>query len=98
MGTLIGIDAKASTLQGYQLESSQDMHDALAYLSVQAAPYTGSINCQLVDVVMTWWLVLVSPHGVGNINAYVGDWIIVENGTAASVCRAADFDTFYTVP
>lgn len=97
MATLVPITAKAVTLERYQLESQQDMVDALNYLSQQAQPYTGSINCQIMDGVMTWWLTLVSPHGVG-YTGYVGDSIILENGTAATIIRAQDYDTFYNNP
>ncbi len=97
MGTLVGLTQNTVTTQGFQLESQQDMLDALTYLSGRPQPYTGGINCHMVEGTVTWWLVLVNPNGVGSPAAYVGDWIILENGVNATVCKAVDFPTFYTV-
>lgn len=97
MATLVNITAKAVTLQRYQLETQQDMIDALSYLSGLAQPYSGSINRQLLDGQFQWWLTLISPHGVG-YTGYIGDSIILENGTAATIVKAADYDTFYNQP
>ena len=97
MATLVPITAKAVTIQRYLLESQQDMLDALTYLSGLEQPYTGSINRQMLDGVMTWWLTLANPHGTGS-SGYVGDSIILENATAAVIIKAADYDTFYNPP
>lgn len=96
MSQLIGVTPKAVTVQGYQLQSSQDMHDALAYLSGLAQPYTGSINRGDSGQGVTWWLTFVNVHGTG-FTAELNDWVILENGSVATVCRAVDFDTFYAV-
>lgn len=96
MGTLVGVTPKAVTVQGFQFESYQDMLDALSYLSTLQQPYTGSLNCQIVDSAMTWWLTLVNPHGVGG-TGYINDWVILENNTNAHIVRAVDFDTFYAL-
>lgn len=97
MGALIPVSPKAVAVQGFQLTNYQDMLDALAYLSTRAEPYIGSINCQMIDGAMAWWLTFVNPAGKGSGTGYVGDWIILENGLNASVIKAAEFDTFYTV-
>lgn len=97
MAMLVPITAKAVTIERYQLESQQDMLDALTYLSGQEQPYSGSINRGVIDGVMAWWLTLVNPHGTGS-TGYIDDSIILENGTAATICRAADYSTFYNEP
>ncbi len=97
MGTLVGVTPKAVQTQGFQLTSQQDMLDALNYLSTRPQPYTGSINCQILDGAMTWWLTFVSPAGAGSGTGYVGDWIILENGVNATVVKANEFGTFYAV-
>lgn len=96
MAQLITIYPKTVTWQGYQMTTSQDMRDALDYLSQQNPPYTGSLNWGLLNGVMTPWLTLVSPYGTGSGTAYPNDWIILQNGVIASVMRADQYDVFYS--
>jgi hypothetical protein len=97
MATLITVTAKAVTIQRYRLETQQDMLDALTFLSGLEQPYGGSINRNVIDGVAAWWLTLTNPHGTG-YTGYIGDSIILENGTAATICRQQDYDTFYNAP
>lgn len=96
MATLVPITAKAISIQGFQMQAPEDMLTALGYLSTLEQPYTGSLNCQVIDAAMTWWLTLVNPHGVSG-TGYIDDWIVLENNVNAHVVRAVDFDTFYSL-
>lgn len=96
MATLISITAKAVTTQGYQLQTPTDMLNALSYLATLPQPYTGSINANVLDGAQTWWLTIVNPHGTGS-TGYINDWVILENNNLATITRAVDFNTFYTV-
>lgn len=96
MATLVPVTAKAVTTQGYQLQTPTDMLNALSYLSSLPQAYTGSLNCQIMDGVLTWWLTFVNPHGSG-YTGYINDWVILENNNLATITRAVDFDTFYAV-
>ena len=99
MATLVPIYAKATQKQGYQMRSTQDMHDAMVYLA--ALNYNGSQNWGVLDGAMTPWLTVVSPVGTGSGTAYINDWIILEGapgtpgGGIASVMRNSDFGVFF---
>lgn len=101
MGTLVPIYGKTSQKQGYQMQSTQDMHDAMVYLAGLDPPYNGSMNWGVLDGAVTTWLTLVSPFGTGSGTAYVNDWIVLEGapgtpgGGIASVMRDAEFPVFY---
>ena len=96
MAELITIYPKTTTWQGYQMVTSQDMRDAMDYLSTLTPPYNGSLNWQVLDGVMTPFLTVVSPYGTGSGTAYPGDWIILQNGVVASVLQNAKYTLFYS--
>lgn len=101
MAQLVPIYGKTAQKEGYQMVSTQDMHDAMIYLAALSPPYSGSLNWGVINNAVTPWLTLVSPYGTGSGTAYVGDWIILEGapgtpgGGIASVMRDSEFGVFY---
>lgn len=102
MSSLVTLTRNSETVQGFQLQAPQDMFTALAYLApgggIVGAGYTGTINQKNDGTAanVTWELLL---HDIiTNLNgyAYIGDWIILENNTLASIVKQANFATLYT--
>lgn len=93
MSSLITISAKSVGLQGYQLTDSADMLAALTYMS--GLGYTGVINCQIINGSVKWSMNFYNTAQNSSQVAQVGDWIVLENGSIASVCPAANFATLY---
>lgn len=94
MSSLVPITARTATIQGYELESEDDMFAALKYLSTLG--YTGVINCQIRSGSPTWTIGLYNTQQNSSQTAFINDWIVLENGAIASVCPAANFDTLYS--
>lgn len=94
MSSLVPISANSVSLQGYHLESADDMLAALTYMSNLG--YTGTINCQSIGGQIVWSMGFYNVQQNSSQKANAGDWLVLENGAIANVCPAANFDTLYT--
>lgn len=102
MSSLVALTRNAETVQGFQLQSQADMVTALGYLApgggIAGAGYSGQITQQnsgtAGSVVWQMWL----NNAAANTSqiAMVGDWVILENNTLASVCKQGNFSSLYT--
>ena len=87
----------SETIQGWQLLSAQDMHDALEYLT--AKNYTGTVSAVIDGTGAILWQLIVSSavrqatQAIGVVN----DWVIIENDTIASICPAEHFNARYQI-
>lgn len=90
---IVSLTPQAATVQGFQLSSSADMWTALTWLSGHG--YTGNIAYGQRGGTDTWWLTFT--NGGTSYAATVGDWVVVENSSVASVCKASVFANLYAV-
>lgn len=94
MGTLVDVTRKTETIQAYQLESADDMFAALKYVS--AGNYSGSVNYSKEGD--RWNLLLTNTVSGTSAYAFILDWIIIENSSIASVCKASDYTNLFNPP
>lgn len=94
MSTLVNLTANTVTIQGFQLLEPTDMLTALEYLTTQG--YQGTLNAEIVGGTK-YSLNLYHPQMAINQVAYINDWIILQNGSIATVVAANKFDIFYTL-
>lgn len=91
---LVNITRKPVSLQGYQLTSPTDMLAALSYLSSRG--YSGGVNCFKQAGNTVWQMSLVGDvAGLGAQMGNVGDWIVIENDTVASIISATKAAQIY---
>lgn len=104
MSTLETLTRNAETVQGFQIQAPADMFTALSYLApgggITGAGYTGTINQQNTGTSgsVVWTLLLNNITTNTSAFASIGDWIILENNSLASVCKEANFASLYTAP
>jgi hypothetical protein len=94
---LVTITANAVTLQRYQLVAYTDMITALNYLvTLAASPYTGIVQVTNPAGTPIWSMNLYNTKQNTSQTAYIGDYIILQNNTTATVCPAAQYASLYT--
>lgn len=92
--TLVDITRKPVALQGFQLTSESAMVSALAYLAPKG--YSGGVNCFKNDNNVVWQMSLQSDtNSLGAQIGNIGDWIVVENDTLATIVPAAKAAELY---
>lgn len=95
MSSLITITANTTSLQGYQLTSYSDMISALSYLvGLTSSPYSGQVAYNYTTA--AWSLSLYNTKQNINQTGNVGDWVILQNNTTATICPQAQFAALYT--
>lgn len=92
---LVNITRKPSALQGYQLATPGDMYTALEYLSSRG--YVGAVSCLRNGSGLLWQFSLQTNSGTGAQSGALGDWIVIENDSVASIVPAAKAAALYTV-
>lgn len=80
MGQIINVVRNPETLQGFQINTSQDMHDVLAWGKDHG--YAGHMN---VDGAGVFSLGLTSPNGDTAQTARLGDWAVIKNGVTINL-------------
>jgi hypothetical protein len=102
LASLETITRNAETVQGFQIQAPADMMTALTYLApgggITGTGYTGTINQTSTgtSASVAWTLLINNTSTNTSAFASIGDWIILENNTLASVCKEANFSTLYT--
>ena len=92
---LINVTATATTRQGFHLVTVDDMWAALKWFATHN--YTGNINVYTVGATPTYSLSFAPIPPAGSETVVIGDWIIIENGTIATACTAANFPALYSI-
>lgn len=90
---LVDVSRQTETLQAFHITSSQDMYDALAYIS--QGHWGGHLNCT-PGATQQWTMGITSPTSNVSQSANVGDWIIIKNSAEAEVCTNAQFQAMYS--
>jgi hypothetical protein len=92
---LINVTRKPVTTQAFQLTAQTDMNTALIYLSTRG--YSGEVACgKNADGSVRWALIIRTDTGnnlqqIGNI----GDWVVIENDSIATIFTAAKAAVLY---
>lgn len=93
MSTLIPLTRQATTLQGFQLVTRDDMWSALAWLSDNG--YTGTVTRYTTNTgVAAWSLSFADTHGASQVGVLT-DWIVLENNSQARTYTDAVFRTMF---
>lgn len=92
MAQLINVVRNPETLQGFQILTSQDMHDILAWGKDNG--YSGHLNFDAAGQVT---MSMTSPNGDVSQTAKLGDWAVVKNGVSVALVNEAQAGALYSV-
>lgn len=92
---LQNITRKPSVLQGYPLNAVADMTIALDYLKTRG--YVGNVTLFNSGGTPSWLLTLqLSSGGPGSVaTGVIGDWVVIENDSIATIVPAAKAAALY---
>jgi hypothetical protein len=94
MAALIPITAKATSLQGFQIVTRDDMWTALSWLSDNG--YTGAITRYTSGTgTAAWSLSFADATGTSQV-AILGWWIVLENNAQARAYSDTMFHSLFT--
>ncbi len=91
MGQLVNVTRNQEVLQGFQIESSLDMHTVLNW--AKGKGYTGNIN---LDASGRYTLGLTGPNGDSQ-NCTIGAWAILKNDIAVTLVPESQAGSLYTI-
>lgn len=89
---LINLTRKAETLQGFQINTRDDMWTALAWLSDKGYP-NGNVNFDVTANGVVWQLNF-NNNQMGQVARFT-DWIILQNNQRATVYNNADAQALF---
>lgn len=91
MGELVTVTRNPEVLQGFQIESSLDMHTVLDWAASKG--YSGHLN---IDANGNRTMSITSPNGVAQ-PARIGDWAVIKNDTAVTLVPQEHAASLYSV-
>jgi hypothetical protein len=89
---ILNLTRNQEVLQGGQIQSSADMHTILAWGEPNG--YTGHIN---LDSNGVWTLGLTAPGGTTAQSGKIGDWVVLKNGTVATLVPNEQAPSLYSI-
>lgn len=94
MSTLVNLTRQGVTLQGFRLVTRDDMWTAFCWLTDNG--YRGNINAY-GETAPSWNMSFArAPAGDSQVG-YLGDWIVLEAGTQATIYTETVFNSLFTV-
>ena len=91
MGAIVNLTRNNEVLQGFQIESSLDMHTVLDWAAGKG--YSGHIN---IDANGARTMGLTSPNGTAQ-PARIGDWAVIKNNTTITLVPQEHAASLYSI-
>lgn len=91
MGEIVNLTRNAEVLQGFQMETSADMHTVVAW--GESRGYAGHIN---LDPNGIWSMSLTAPNGTAHPGR-IGDWVVIKNDASAVIVPQEQAPSLYSI-
>lgn len=91
MGEIVSLTRNTEVLQGFQIQTSLDMHTVLDWAAGKG--YMGHLN---VDGGGNWTMSLTSPSGAAQ-PAALGDWAVIKNDTVITLVPQSQAGGLYSI-